>query len=60
MTDTIAVAFGMTFVGIIIICLVWTILSYIFNSMDKPGRRNKKLMDNMKKFKQKIVWIKVK
>jgi len=51
MTDTIAVAFGMTFVGIIIICLVWTILSYIFNSMDNPGKGNKKLMDNMKKFK---------
>ena len=51
MTDTIAVAFGMTFVGIIIICLVGTIIGYIFNGMDKPGRRNKKLLDNMKKFK---------
>ena len=51
MTDTIAVAFGMTFVGIIIVCLVGTIIGYIFNGMDKPGKGNKKLMDNMKKFK---------
>ena len=51
MTDTIAVIFGMTFVGVILICLVWTILSYIFNGMDSPGKRNKKLLDNMKKFK---------
>ena len=53
MTDTIAITFGMIFVGTIIICLVGTIISYIFNGMDSPGKRNKKLVDNMNKLKQK-------
>jgi len=46
MTDTIAMIFGMTFVGIILICLVWTIGTYIFNGSDT---QNKKLIDNMNK-----------
>ena len=29
MLETIAQVFGMTFIGIIIICLVWTVASYI-------------------------------
>ena len=48
-TDTIAIILGMTFVGVILICLVWTVLSYIFNGMDTSGKRNKKLIDNMNK-----------
>ena len=28
--DTIAQIFGMTFVGVILVCLVWTVMSYIF------------------------------
>jgi hypothetical protein len=47
----IAQIFGMTFVSIILICLVWSIMSYIFNGTDRPGKRNKKLLDNMKKIK---------
>ena len=49
MTDTIAVIFGMTFVGIIIVCLVWTILSYIAEAMSP----NNKLEENIKKFNKK-------
>ena len=33
MTDTIAVIFGMTFVGVILICLVWTIGDYILEDI---------------------------
>ncbi len=40
--------FGLTFVGIIVICIAWTVMEYIFS---KPNKQNKKLMDNMKKFK---------
>ena len=43
--DTIAQMFGMGFVGIILVCLVWTVMSYIFSS--KSRDRNKKLLDNM-------------
>ncbi len=46
--DTIAQIFGMTFVGIILVCLVWTIMSYIFSSESR--NRNKKLLDNLKEF----------
>tara|TARA_R110001632_G_scaffold17178_3_gene54717 strand:+ start:136 stop:294 length:159 start_codon:yes stop_codon:yes gene_type:complete len=46
--DTIAQIFGITFVGIILLCLIWTILSYIFS--DDAMDRNKKLVDNMKEF----------
>ena len=33
MTDTIAVIFEMTFVGVILICLVWTIGDYILEDI---------------------------
>ena len=49
--DTIAQIFGMTFVGIILVCLVWTVMSYIFSSESRD--RNKKLLDNMKNFDKK-------
>jgi len=48
MIETVAQVFGMTFVGIIVICIAWTIMEYIFS---KPNKQNKKLLDNMKKFK---------
>ena len=48
MVNTIAQIFGMTFVGIIVICIAWTVMEYIFS---KPNKQNKKLMDNMKKLK---------
>tara|TARA_R110002051_G_scaffold223584_1_gene286841 strand:- start:4062 stop:4220 length:159 start_codon:yes stop_codon:yes gene_type:complete len=47
--ETIAQVFGMTFVGIIMICIGWTIVEYIVTGYDKPGKRNKKLMDNLDK-----------
>ena len=49
--DTIAQVFGMTFVGIILVCLIWTVMSYIFSSESRD--RNKKLLDNMKNFDKK-------
>ena len=42
---------GMIFVGIILICIVITFGQYIIGSMDRPGKRNKKLINNMKKLK---------
>ena len=47
----VAQIFGMTFVGIILVCLVWTVMSYIFSSESRD--RNKKLLDNMKNFDKK-------
>jgi|TARA_R110000851_G_scaffold2660_1_gene10811 hypothetical protein len=49
MMDTIAVIFGMTFVGVILICLVWTIMSYIA----EVYAPNNKLEQNIKKFDKK-------
>jgi len=50
MIETIAQVFGMVFVGIILICIVWTFLSYIVLSNEEPKLKgNKKLMDNMNK-----------
>ena len=47
----IAQIFGMTFVGIILVCLVWTVMSYILSSESRD--RNKKLLDNMENFDKK-------
>ena len=44
----VAQIFGMTFVGIILVCLVWTVMSYILSSESRD--RNKKLLDNMENF----------
>ena len=44
----IAQVLGMTFIGIIVVCLIWTICSYI--ASDDAMDRNKKLLENMKNF----------
>jgi len=49
MIDTIAVIFGMTFVGVILICLIWTIMSYI----SEAYAPNSKLEQNIKEFDKK-------
>ncbi len=49
MMETVAQIFGMTFVCIIIICLVWTIGSYIAEAYSP----NNKLEDNLKRFDKK-------
>jgi len=41
----IAQIFGMTFIGVIAICLIWTVAESIFTREDK----NKKLLKNMEK-----------
>tara|TARA_B110000908_G_C9839479_1_gene264988 strand:+ start:366 stop:518 length:153 start_codon:yes stop_codon:yes gene_type:complete len=49
--DTIAQIFGMTFIGIITVCLITSILKVIFSSESRD--RNKKLLNNMKNFDKK-------
>jgi len=51
MTETIAMIFGMTFIGIILVCLIWTICSYIFEAYRSENNleRNMKEYDNKKK-----------
>jgi len=49
MMDTIAMIFGLTFVGVIVICLAWTILNYIAEAYSP----NNKLEENLKKFDKK-------
>jgi len=49
--ESVVQVLGMAFVGIILICIVITFGQYIIGSMDRPGKRNKKLIDNMKKLK---------
>ena len=51
--EQLAQVFGMAFVGIIMICIGLTIVEYLYTGMETPGKRNKKLMDNMKKMKNK-------
>ena len=41
--------FGMTFIGIIVVCLTWTICSYMFEA-NSP---NNKLEENIKKYNNK-------
>ena len=50
MIETVAQTIGMVFVGIILICLVSTILNYIFNRSEDT---NKKLLDNIEKMDKK-------
>ena len=47
----VAQIFGMTFIGIIVVCLITSILKAIFSSESRD--RNKKLLDNMKNFDKK-------
>lgn len=51
MADAIAQIFALTFVGTILICLVWTVLEYIFNTGSMLHRRseNNKLLENLDK-----------
>ena len=49
MIETVAQTIGMIFVSIIVICLVSTILNYIFNRSDSCMDSNKKLLDNIKR-----------
>ena len=53
MGELIAQIFGMVFVGTIMICIGWTIVTYILGSIEKPNKQNKKLLDNMSKMDKK-------
>jgi len=46
--EMIAQIFGMTLVCVILLCLIWTVVSYVF-SISKP-RGNKRLLENMETF----------
>jgi len=43
--ETIAQCAGIIWVGIILICIVWTLGTYIVDSMDHPRKRNKNMGD---------------
>ena len=47
--DTIAQIFGMSFIGVIAVCLIWTICNYIFETYTP----NNKLEENIKEFDKK-------
>ncbi len=53
--ETIVQILGMVFVGIIMICIGWTIVEYIFNGFDDNSveKKNKKLLDNMNRMSKK-------
>ena len=51
MTQIVAQTFGMIFIGIIVVCLIITIVNYIFDSSTDT---NKKLLDNIKKMDEKL------
>ncbi len=42
---------GLGFVGIIMICIGWTIVEYIFISVSRPGKQDKKLLENINNLK---------
>jgi hypothetical protein len=54
MTDAIAQIFAMIFIGTILLCLIWTILEYIFNtgSMEYRRKENNKLFENMERLEE--------
>ncbi len=52
MAETVAQVFGLAFVSIIGVCIVWTFASYIFDSYNS-SKQNDELMDNMKKLDKK-------
>ena len=45
--ETVVQILGMAFVGIIMVCLGWTIVEYILGTMSKPKN---KIEENLKKF----------
>jgi len=44
--ENVVIIFGMSFVGMILICLCWSVLEYIF----KANMPKNKLEENMKEF----------
>jgi len=55
MTDAIAQIFAMIFIGTILLCLIWTILEYIFNTGSMEYRRkdkNNKLFENIERLEE--------
>jgi hypothetical protein len=50
--EKIAVILGMSFVGIIIICIAWTIIEYIFNSI-RIKDQNHKILKNIEAYDKK-------
>ena len=56
MVNAAAQIFGMVFIGVILLCLIWTILEYIFNTGSMDSRRydkNNKLWENIEKLERK-------
>ena len=53
--EIVAQVFGTIFVGIILICIVWSFCRYILGSIEKPGKRNKQVLNNMNKQNRKEI-----
>tara|TARA_R110001592_G_scaffold116329_1_gene317606 strand:+ start:1406 stop:1561 length:156 start_codon:yes stop_codon:yes gene_type:complete len=49
MIEIVAQIFGMSFIGVIVVCLIWT----IGNSIAEASSPNNKLEENIKKFEKK-------
>jgi|TARA_R110000744_G_C19256673_1_gene550889 hypothetical protein len=49
--ENIIIVFGISFVGMILICLAWTVIEYVFIAYQKENKleRNMKEYDNKKK-----------
>jgi hypothetical protein len=47
--ETVVQIAGMGWCALCLGCIVWTFGQYIIGSIDRPGKRNKKLTDNMNK-----------
>ena len=44
---------GMAFVGVIMVCIGWTIIEYISTSLEGPTQRNHKLLERAEKLMKK-------
>tara|TARA_B110000908_G_C10255781_1_gene455357 strand:- start:2000 stop:2176 length:177 start_codon:yes stop_codon:yes gene_type:complete len=54
MTEMIAQVFGLTFVSIILVCLVWSIIEYVVLGVGPRPDKNSKLLDNIEKLERKM------
>ena len=52
MVEQIVQVAGMGWCALCLGCIVWSLGIYVIGSMDRPGKRDKKLMDNMNKLEK--------
>ena len=56
MVETIAQIFGVSMVGIIIICLVWTIISYIYKDIKLKKIKNEENNNQYRNTSNYVMW----